>query len=108
MTHRFSRRAAFAFSACAAAPAHAQAWPTRQITLIAPFTPGGPVDVLARALAQGHQAMSGPAAVVENRTGANGNLGIEAARRAAPDGHTLLVVPAGNMTINPTLMADLP
>jgi tripartite-type tricarboxylate transporter receptor subunit TctC len=108
MTLSFARRAALALPGLAASPARAQSWPARQITLIAPFTPGGPVDVLARALAQGYQAQSGQPTVVENRTGANGNIGIEAVRRAAPDGHTLLVVPAGNMTINPTLMADLP
>jgi tripartite-type tricarboxylate transporter receptor subunit TctC len=108
MTPRTGRRAALALPALAAAPARAQAWPSRQLVLIAPFTPGGPVDVLARALAQGYQARSGQAAVVENRTGANGNIGIEAVRRAAPDGQMLLVVPAGNMTINPTLMPDLP
>jgi tripartite-type tricarboxylate transporter receptor subunit TctC len=108
MTRPIARRAALALPGLAALPARAQAWPMRQLTLIAPFTPGGPVDVLARALGQGFQAQSGQAAVVENRTGANGNIGIEAVRRAAPDGHTLLVVPAGNMTINPTLMPDLP
>ncbi|MFT8242936.1 Bug family tripartite tricarboxylate transporter substrate binding protein [Roseomonas sp. BN140053] len=86
----------------------ADAWPTRPVTVIAPFTPGGPVDVLARVVAQGVQAASGQPATVDNRTGAQGNIGIEAVRRAAPDGHTLLLVPAGNLTINPTLMSNLP
>lgn len=90
------------------ARAQAPDWPARPVTFIAPFTPGGPVDVLARVLAQALQARHGRPAVVENRTGANGNIGIEAVRRAAPDGHTLLVVPAGNLTINPTLLRDLP
>ncbi|MCR0982683.1 Bug family tripartite tricarboxylate transporter substrate binding protein [Roseomonas populi] len=85
----------------------AEAWPTRPVTVVAPFTPGGPVDVLARVIAQGIQASTGQPAVVDNRTGAQGNIGIDAVRRAAPDGNTLLLVPAGNLTINPTLMRDL-
>jgi tripartite-type tricarboxylate transporter receptor subunit TctC len=88
--------------------ARAEAWPVKPVTVVAPFTPGGPVDVLARVIAQGIQAGSGQPAVVDNRVGAQGNIGIDAVRRAAPDGHTLLLVPAGNLTINPTLMANLP
>ena len=76
--------------------------------LVAPFPPGGPVDSLARLLATGLQDRHGGNAVVDNKPGAAGNLGIEAVKRAAPDGRTLLVVPAGNLTINPTLMANLP
>ena len=76
--------------------------------LIAPFPPGGPVDSLARLVATGLQSRHGAAAVVLNQPGANGNLGIEAVKRAAPDGKTLLVIPAGNLTINPTLMPAFP
>lgn len=79
-----------------------------QFRIIAPFPPGGPVDVLARLLGTGLQNEYGQSAVVDNRPGANGNIGIDAVKRATGDGHTLLVVPAGNMTINPTLMANLP
>lgn len=95
------------FLATLATPALAQ-MPARPITLIAPFTPGGPVDVLARVLAQGFLARTGQPATVENRAGGAGNIGIELVRRAAPDGTTLLVVPAGNLTINPTLLRNLP
>ncbi|MBX6318817.1 tripartite tricarboxylate transporter substrate binding protein [Pigmentiphaga sp.] len=79
-----------------------------QFRIVAPFPPGGPVDVLSRLLATGLQHLYGQSAVVENRPGANGNIGIELVKRAAGDGHTMLVVPAGNMTINPTLMPNLP
>ena len=82
-------------------------FPQRPMTLILPFAPGGPVDVLGRLLAQEYQARSGHVVSVENRTGGAGNIGIDAVRRAAPDGTTLLVIPAGNLTINPTLMADI-
>lgn len=99
-----SSAALVAFPALAAVPS---AFPQRQLTLIVPFSPGGPVDVLGRLLAQEYAARSGQTAVVENRTGGAGNIGIEAVRKSAPDGATLLLIPAGNLTINPTLMADL-
>jgi tripartite-type tricarboxylate transporter receptor subunit TctC len=86
----------------------AAAWPSKAVTIVAPFTPGGPVDVLARILAQAVQARTGQPAVVDNRTGGAGNIGIDLVRRTAPDGHTLLLVPAGNLTINPTLLRNLP
>jgi tripartite-type tricarboxylate transporter receptor subunit TctC len=82
-------------------------FPQRPMTLILPFAPGGPVDVLGRLLAQEYQARSGHVVSVENRTGGAGNIGIDAVRRSAPDGTTLLVIPAGNLTINPTLMPDI-
>ena len=84
------------------------AFPQRPLTLVVPFSPGGPVDILGRLLAQEYQARSGRAAIVENKTGGAGNIGIEAVRKAAADGTTLLLIPAGNLTINPTLMPGLP
>ena len=110
---RVTRRAAMSLIACSAlAPAFAEtlpaAFPQRPMTLIVPFSPGGPVDVLGRLLAQDYQARSGYAAIVENKTGGAGNIGIEAARKAPADGTTLLLIPAGNLTINPTLMPNLP
>ena len=83
-------------------------WPTRQVRFIAPFPPGGPVDVLARLIGQKITEKSGQPVLVENRPGAAGNLGIDMVAKAAPDGHTLLHVPAGNITINATLMRDMP
>ena len=96
-------------SACVAAAATLPAaFPQRPLTLIVPFSPGGPVDILGRLLAQEYQARSGQATIVENKTGGAGNIGIEAVRKAAADGATLLLIPAGNLTINPTLMPSLP
>lgn len=83
-------------------------FPQRPLTLVVPFSAGGPVDVLGRLLAEQYQARTHVAAVVENKTGGAGNIGIVAVRDAQPDGATLLLVPAGNLTINPTLMPDLP
>jgi tripartite-type tricarboxylate transporter receptor subunit TctC len=79
-----------------------------QFTIIAPFPAGGPVDILARILATGLTEHYKQAAIVDNRPGASGNIGIDMVKRAKPDGHTLLVVPQGNLTINPTLMSRLP
>ena len=113
MTHAtLTRRGLLASAAAlAAAPAQAQglpdAFPRRPITFMAPFTPGGPVDSLARILAQGVQARGAPAASVENRSGGAGTIGIDLVRRAAPDGTTLLVIPAGNLTINPFFIPNI-
>lgn len=107
--------AAFAALALAASvPAHAQQSAAEKqlasdrFTIVSPFPPGGPVDTLARVLADGLAKRYGQAAVVENMAGAAGNIGMEKVKRAKGDGHTLLVVPAGNLTINPTLMTTFP
>jgi len=95
------------------APVHAQSDAHKQLsserfTIVSPFPPGGPVDTLARVLADGLGKRYGQAAVVENLVGAAGNIGMDKVRRAKGDGHTLLVVPAGNLTINPSLMPNFP
>ncbi|MDM0001322.1 tripartite tricarboxylate transporter substrate binding protein [Variovorax sp. J22P240] len=100
-----------AFAAVTAA--HAQTDVHKQLsserfTIISPFPPGGPVDTLARILSDGLAKRYSQAAVVENMAGAAGNIGIDKVKRAKGDGHTLLVVPAGNLTINPTLMPNFP
>ncbi len=100
-------------AALLAAPAFAQTAAEKQLaadrfTIVSPFPPGGPVDLLARTLADGLAKRYGQAAVVENLPGAAGNIGIDKVKRAKGDGHTLLVIPAGNLTINPTLMPNFP
>src|ERR1043165_4345689 len=69
----------------------AQEWPTRPVRFIVPFPAGGSTDVAARVLGEYLSRTLGQQVFVENRTGANGNLGIEAAARSAPDGYTVLV-----------------
>ncbi len=76
--------------------------------IITPFQAGGPTDMLARILSDGLARRYGTVSVVDNPLGAAGNIGMEKVKRAKGDGHTLLVVPAGNLTINPTLMANFP
>jgi tripartite-type tricarboxylate transporter receptor subunit TctC len=99
---------AFVSSVAICAETLPAAFPQRPITLIVPFSAGGPVDVLGRMLAEQYQARSGSAAIVENKTGGAGNIGIAVVRDAAADGTKLLLIPAGNLTINPTLMPNLP
>ncbi len=97
-----------ALLAACAAPALARAELTRRpITIIVPSAAGGPVDLLARMLAQGFQGLGAGSAVVENRTGGAGNIAIDLVRRAPADGATMLLIPAGNLTINPTLLRNL-
>ena len=86
----------------------AQAFPTKPVKIIAPFPPGGPIDVLARTVADHYQKKTGQGVVVENRAGGAGNIGIQAVAQAPADGHTWLFIPQGNITINATLMKDLP
>ena len=92
-------------SALAQDAAAQQQLAAKPFTIVAPFPPGGPVDALARLLSTGLAERYKQTSVVENKPGANGNIGIDMVKRAAPDGHTLLVVPQGNLTINPTLLA---
>lgn len=86
----------------------ASTYPTRPIRLIVPFPPGGPADVLARVVGDRIGAAMGKAVVVENRAGAGGNIGMELVAKAAPDGYTLVLAPAGNLTVNPSLYRNVP
>jgi tripartite-type tricarboxylate transporter receptor subunit TctC len=100
------RRSLLALPALLSAGARAQSWPQGPIRIISPFTPGGASDLLGRFAAQAIAGASGQTVIVENRTGAGGNVGMEAVARAAPDGRTL-VVAAGAAAINQTLYRNL-
>jgi len=78
----------------------AQQWPTRPIRFIVPYPAGGSTDVGARIVADHLSRVLGQQIVVENKSGANGNIGTDAAAKAAPDGHTVLVV-TDSVTSNP-------
>src|SRR5262249_44536216 len=88
--------------------AHAQDYPTRQVTIIVPFAPGGTADITARIYAQKLADRLGKPVVVENRTGAGTVVGASAAARAAPDGYTLLMGGSSALAYNPTLHKKLP
>ena len=85
----------------------AQTYPTRTITLIVPFAPGGPADVLGRLIGQKLSEEFGQQVVVDNRSGANTIVGAQAVARAKPDGYTLLLAIDGTLVMNPFLYSKL-
>ena len=96
-----------AFMALTAAPSLA-AWPDRPITAIVPFAAGGGTDGVARILADQLGRNLGQAVVIENRGGANGNIGAVAAARARPDGYSFFFTTGTTQAINPALYRSLP
>src|SRR5438034_339203 len=95
--------------ACALLAGHAQAqdaWPTKPIRFILPFPPGGGTDILGRLIAENLSTRLGQPVVTENRGGAGGNVGAEAAAHAAPDGYTIVLV-APSIAISPSLYSKL-
>lgn len=104
MKASLSRRA---LGATLFAPALARAedaWPSRTITLVVPYPPGGSTDTVARPVAQEWGRILGQAVVVENRGGAGGSIGADIVARARPDGYTLLLFPTAIFTISPHMM----
>ncbi len=75
--------------------AFAQPFPAKPIRIIVAYTPAGATDILARAVGQKMSEAFGQPVIVDNRPGANGNIGTDVAAKATPDGHTLLMVTAG-------------
>jgi tripartite-type tricarboxylate transporter receptor subunit TctC len=92
MVSRIAAALAFVL-ALAPTGAAAQAWPSRPVRVVVPFAPGGSTDVAARLVSDYLSRSLGQQVVVENRTGANGNIGIEGAAKSEPDGYTILVAP---------------
>ncbi len=91
-----------------ASPVFAQAYPTRSITLIVPFAPGGPADFIGRLIGLKLSEELGQQIVVDNRSGANTIVGAQAVAKARPDGYTLLLAIDGTLVMNPFLYASLP
>jgi tripartite-type tricarboxylate transporter receptor subunit TctC len=102
------RRSVLALTALAAPALAQEDWPQRSVRIIVPAAGGGSSDPIARFLAQAFTSRFGQGFVVENRPGAAGNVGLTAAARAAPDGHTLLFAFAGPLATNLALYRDLP
>lgn len=107
----FTRAVLIAGLSCAiGVAAYAQSarhYPDRPVRLVVPFAPGGTNDVIGRIVGEKLAARLGQPVVVDNRAGANSVLGSEIVARAAPDGHTILIIAAG-LAINPSLRKKLP
>ena len=95
--------------ALAQAPALAQAqWqPSKPIKIVVPYPPGGSSDIIARAISQPLSAALGQPVIVENKPGANGNLGADFVAKSAPDGYTLLLCDVGALAISPSVYTKL-
>ncbi len=98
---------AFAMMLTALCGAFAADYPTRNITLVVPYPPGGGVDAMARVVAQKLSEAFHQQVIVDNRGGAGGTIGTRAVSRAEPDGYTLLLGHTGTISINPSLYAKL-
>ena len=92
----------------AASGALAQDWPNRAIRIIVPFPPGGATDIPARLIAPRLTEALGQPVVIENRTGAGGIIGIQAAAQSQPDGYTMLMATNGELVMNPAIYPKLP
>ena len=90
-----------------AAPALAQAFPTKPVRLILPYPPGGGSDTIARPLARKISENIGQQVIIDNRGGAGGNIGMEIAAQAAPDGYTIVMGLTAQLAVNPALYPKL-
>jgi len=103
------RIATFAlFMALAMGHGFAQDYPVRPIRILSPYSPGGISDIAARIVAGKLTEAWGQQVIVENRPGGNGFIAVTDVARAAPDGYTLVMVTAGDVTINPSLFKNVP
>jgi tripartite-type tricarboxylate transporter receptor subunit TctC len=99
---------ALALGVLATSPAVAQTFPSRPVTLVVPFPPGGGTDTGGRVIAEQLSRRWGQPVVVENKGGAAGQIGADVVAKSKPDGHTLLLGNIGTQAINPSLYAKLP
>ncbi|WP_149537497.1 Bug family tripartite tricarboxylate transporter substrate binding protein [Siccirubricoccus phaeus] len=107
-TAAVARRALLAAPALLPAARAWAAWPDRPVRLIVPFPAGSATDTITRSLAEPLARALGQSVVVDNRGGANGVIGAEAAARAAPDGYSLLIYSTSNASVNPHTLRRLP
>ena len=90
------------------APAIADTYPNKTVTIVVPWPPGGPSDIAARPIAKGLTDSLGQSFIVDNKGGASGNIGSAHVVRSAPDGYTLLITSSSPIVINPALYKKMP
>ncbi len=104
----------FATGACGAlgmltcAFAHAQAYPVKPVRIVVPFVAGGPTDIQGRMLGEKLGQRLGQQFIIDNRGGANGNIGMELAAKSPPDGYTIVIATVGTWAVNPSLYKQMP
>ena len=108
MFHRLATCVVTSAAIALSAPAQAQSYPTKPVTIIVPFGAGGPTDIVARVIADRLSASLGQRFIVENAAGAAGITGSARAARSAPDGYTLLMGPMSTMSFSPTFYPSAP
>jgi tripartite-type tricarboxylate transporter receptor subunit TctC len=108
MNFSASVRLLLAVTLAACPSAWGQSYPTKPVRFVVPFAPGGSTDTLARVLGQKLSESLGQQVVIDNRTGANGNIGMEIVAKAPPDGHTIVLGYIANVAIGPSLYDKLP
>jgi tripartite-type tricarboxylate transporter receptor subunit TctC len=99
---------ALAAACCLAPAALAQAWPTKTVTIVVPYPPGGSSDIIARAISKPLSEALKQTVIVENKPGANGNTGTDFVAKSAPDGHTLVLCDVGALAITASVYSKLP
>ena len=109
MFRPLARLAIMCTTALLAASLHAQtAYPAKPLRIVVPFAPGGTSDILARSIGQKLTEAWSQSVIVENRAGANGNVGADFVAKAAPDGYTMLLSDVGALSINPSVYPNMP
>jgi tripartite-type tricarboxylate transporter receptor subunit TctC len=98
---------ALALSPFAAMPAMAQTYPTKTVRFVVPFVAGGPTDIQGRMLGEKLGQRLGQQFIIDNRGGANGNIGMELAAKSPPDGYTLVIATVGTWAVNPSLYKQM-
>ena len=108
LTARIASSISFLVLALVSGFAFAQGYPTKTVTVVVPWPPGGPSDIAARPLGKGLTENLGKTFIIENRGGASGNIGSAVVAQSAPDGYMLLVTSSSPIVINPSLYKTMP
>jgi tripartite-type tricarboxylate transporter receptor subunit TctC len=109
--HGFRRRLAIALlvsASFAAMPVIAQTYPSKPVRFVVPFVAGGPTDIQGRMLGEKLAQRLGQQFIIDNRGGANGNIGMELVAKAPPDGYTIVIATVGTWAVNPSLYKQMP
>jgi tripartite-type tricarboxylate transporter receptor subunit TctC len=97
-----------AFVAILAQPSFAQSWPAKPVRFVVPFVAGGPTDIQGRMLGEKLSQRLGQQFIIDNRGGANGNIGMELTAKSPPDGYTIVIATVGTWAVNPSLYKSMP